>query len=62
MYIVNPSSEVLFDMSASVAPFDLEALFRSQYGHVARIIEQFAKANGEVTSTLPSNRHRRLRE
>jgi RNA polymerase sigma-70 factor, ECF subfamily len=43
MYIVNPSSEVVVDMSASVAPFDLEALFRSQYGRVARIIARVVR-------------------
>jgi RNA polymerase sigma-70 factor (ECF subfamily) len=43
MYIVNPSSEVLVDMSASVAPFDLEVLFRSQYGHIARIIARVVR-------------------
>ena len=43
MYIVNPSSEVVVDMRASVSPFDLEALFRSQYGRVARIIARVVR-------------------
>jgi DNA-directed RNA polymerase specialized sigma24 family protein len=43
MYIVNPSSEAVVEMSPNAAHFDLEVLFRSQYGRVARIIARVVR-------------------
>lgn len=38
MYAVNTSSEVVADLSANETHLDIEALFRSHYGRVARVI------------------------
>jgi RNA polymerase sigma-70 factor (ECF subfamily) len=46
MHIVNAPSEAVADVNTTVAPFDIEALFRSHYSRVARIIERVVRDRG----------------
>ena len=46
MHIVNAPSEAVADVNTSVAPFDIETLFRSHYSRVARIIERVVRDHG----------------
>jgi RNA polymerase sigma-70 factor (ECF subfamily) len=43
IHIVNAPSEAVADVNATSAPFDIEALFRSHYSRVARIIERVVR-------------------
>jgi RNA polymerase sigma-70 factor, ECF subfamily len=43
MYIVNAPSEAVANVDANEARFDFEALFRSEYGRVARIIARVVR-------------------
>jgi RNA polymerase sigma-70 factor (ECF subfamily) len=46
MHIVNAQSEAVADANTATAPFDIEALFRSHYSRVARIIERVIRDRG----------------
>ena len=42
-YIVNASSEIVAEMKADEAPFDLDAIFRAQYERIARVIARVVR-------------------
>jgi RNA polymerase sigma-70 factor (ECF subfamily) len=42
-YIVNASSEVVAEIKADEAPFDLEVVFRAQYVRIARVIARVVR-------------------